>query len=193
MTQNTQEPSESAEHAQASTPGGEAERKAPRWRRWLIDLVLVVAIIGGVRWWQQRGVIEGEAPALRAAGITGEPLQLAGASEATLVHFWASWCGVCKAMDHNVVGVAEDRRVITVAVQSGGPAEVAAFMREEGLWQGERPAFDVVADPSGALAGQWGVTSFPTSFVVDPDGRIRSTEVGYTTELGLRARLSLAD
>ena len=36
------------------------------------------------------------------------------------------------------------------------------------------------------------VSTFPTSFGVDPDGQIRSVEVGYTSTFGLRARLWMA-
>jgi alkyl hydroperoxide reductase subunit AhpC len=50
----------------------------------------------------------------------------------------------------------------------------------------------IVLDPDGRLARAWGVRSLPTSFVVDREGEIRTVEVGYTTELGLRARLWLA-
>lgn len=38
-----------------------------------------------------------------------------------------------------------------------------------------------------------GVTTLPTTFVVDGDGAIRSTEVGFTSSLGMRARLWFAD
>ena len=59
-------------------------------------------------------------------------------------------------------------------------------MREHGI----APA--VIVDEQGELARSFGVHSFPSSFVIDADGEIRHIEVGYTTEIGLRARMWLA-
>ena len=50
-----------------------------------------------------------------------------------------------------------------------------------------------VNDPEGHLAAAWGVRAVPASFVVDRAGEVRFNEVGYTSELGLRARLWMAD
>ena len=165
-----------------------------RGKRLAIELVVFAAIFLAVRAWQRRGVIEGAAPRLEGVDVVGERVALAsGSGGPTLVHFWATWCGVCEAMDGNVAAVAEDSNVVTVAVRSGDARAIVASLEEEGLVTNDRPAFRVIADPNGALASAWGVSAFPTSFVIDEDGAIRSVEVGYTTELGLRARLSLAD
>lgn len=106
--------------------------------------------------------------------------------EPVLVHFWATWCGVCRAEQGTIDALARDHRVITVASQSGGLGELGSYMSENTL------SFTVVPDPRGQLASRWGVRAYPTSFVVGPDGSVRSVEVGYTTSLGLRARLWLA-
>lgn len=173
------------------TTAESTERRA-RWKRRLLEAAVFLALFLAVRAWQRRGVAEGRAPALEATTVTGESVVVPGEG-ATLVHFWATWCGVCDAMDGNVAAVARDARVVTVAVQSGDAAAIVAALAEDGLATEGRPAFPVVADPSGALAARWGVSAYPTSFVIDADGEIRSVEVGYTTEVGLRARLALAD
>ena len=51
----------------------------------------------------------------------------------------------------------------------------------------------MVNDPDGRLAGAWGVHAVPATFIVDTNGEIRFVEVGYTTGLGLRLRLWLAE
>ncbi len=159
-----------------------------KWVRRTVEALIIVAAFLAVRAWQTHGTAEGRAPALTATTLSGEAVSLAALrGEPVLVHFWATWCGVCEAEEGNVVSVAEDHRVVTVATRSGGPAEVGAYVREHGF---DAP---VVLDPDGRLAAAWGVRSLPTSFVLDPDGTIRHVEVGYTTELGMRARLWLAE
>ena len=77
--------------------------------------------------------------------------------------------------------------MLSVASRSGGASEVAAYVREHGIVP------RVVLDQDGSLAARFGVGAYPTTFVVDAGGEIQHAEVGYTTELGLRARVWLAE
>jgi peroxiredoxin len=159
------------------------------WRhwRWLRDLALVLVFVLGVRAYQQRDMPNGPAPALAGNDLHGEPVSLADyRGKPVLLHFWATWCGVCKAEQHNIDAVARDLPVLSVASQSGGASEIAAFVREREV------APRVVVDEESVLARRFGVHAFPATFVIDADGEIRHAEVGYTTELGLRARMWLA-
>ena len=172
--------------AEATEETPPAKGKRPWWRT-AIEIAVIVVIFFGVRAWQQRDAPSGPAPELVGTSLSGAPLALGvPPGEPVLVHFWATWCGVCRAEEGNIDGLAEDHRVITVAAQSGDASEVAAYMQEHDL------EFDVINDPSATLAHQWGVHAFPASFVIAPDGTIRHVEVGYTTSLGLRARMWLA-
>jgi len=103
------------------------------------------------------------------------------------VHFWATWCPVCKAEQGSIAAIAHDHPdVISVAMQSGKPEEVAKYLSDQGI------AFPVLNDPDGSISAAWGVHAVPASFIIGPDGQIRFVEVGYTTSLGLRLRLWLA-
>lgn len=158
-------------------------------RRLAVEVGVVILFFIGLRLWQQRDVVSGEAPALAGVNAAGERFELTPDSErATLVHFWATWCGVCKTEEDNIDALVDtEYRVVTVASQSGRPEAVASYLEEHDL------EFDAVMDPSGRIAQQWGVSAFPTSFVIAPDGTIEYTEVGYTSEAGLRTRLWLAE
>ena len=147
----------------------------------------MLVLFFGIRAYQQRNVAKGPAPPLAGADLHGEPVSLAEyRGKPVLLHFWATWCGVCKVEQHNIDAVSRDLPVLSVASQSGGAGDVAAFVREHEI------APRVVVDEQSVLASRFGVHAFPASFVIDGEGEIRHVEVGYTTELGLRARMWLA-
>ena len=159
------------------------------WRHWrlLREVVIVLVIFFAVRAYQQRNTVSGQAPAIGGRTLDGAEVALADyRGKPVLVHFWATWCGVCRATQSNFDSVARDYPVLSIASQSGSAAQVAAYVEQRGIAPG------VVVDESSALAKRFGVSAYPTSFVLDAQGEIRHVEVGYTTELGLRARLWLA-
>ena len=159
-----------------------------RWRRWLIEALIVLVVIIAIRLYTQRDVISGPVPPLQAVTLAGQAFSLQQQQgRPVLVHFWASWCPVCRLEQGAIQAIAQDHNVITVAMQSGDAAEVSDYLREEGL------TFPVIVDEHGLLAQRFGVRGVPTSFVVDATGLIRFVEVGYTTGPGLRARLWWAD
>jgi thiol-disulfide isomerase/thioredoxin len=158
-----------------------------RWLRWAVEVALVVVLIVGVRAWQQGGTARGPAPALAGVLLDGNSYVLApAAGQPVLVHFWATWCPICRAEQGSIEALARDYPAVTVAMQSGDDAEVARYLRTESL------SFPVLNDSDGAIAAHWGVRGVPASFIVDGAGQIRFVEVGYTTSVGLRLRLWLA-
>ncbi len=164
------------------------QARGARWRGYAINALLFIVVIAGVRAWQQRDMPSGAAPVLQGYTLAGQHYQLpAHPGHPVLVHFWATWCPICRTEQNSIAAIAhDDPNVITVAMQSGKPEEVAGFMREQGI------AFPVVNDADGSIANAWGVHAVPVSFFVAPDGQIRFVEVGYTTSWGIRLRLWLA-
>jgi len=160
--------------------------RRPRWLRWLRDILLLLLIFAAVQWWQARNLVEGAAPPLVGLLVDGSPYQFEAKNGPFLVHFWASWCPICRLEQGSIAGIAADMPVITVATTSGSADEVAAYLREEGL---EMP---VLMDEDGAIARSWGVSGVPATFVVDTSGDISHAGMGYATELGMRLRLWLA-
>ncbi|HCI53932.1 MAG TPA: protein disulfide oxidoreductase [Gallionella sp.] len=153
-----------------------------------LSLLLFVVVIAGIRLWQQRDMVSGAAPGLQGVTVSGQPYRLpAHPGHPVLVHFWASWCSVCRAEQDSIAAFAhDDPNVITVAMQSGSPEQVVAHMREQGI------NFPVVNDPDGRISRAWGVHAVPASFIIAPDGTISFVEVGYTTQIGLAIRRWLA-
>lgn len=158
--------------------------RVPRWRRWVLEALVLVAVVLGVHLYQTRDTVNGPAPPLAGTGLNGEALSLKQLHGRTvLVQFWATWCPVCRAQEGSIQAISEDWPVLSVALEDTPVEALRAYMQKEGL------DFPVLRDTDGALAARYGVRGTPTAFIVDPAGRIRFTEVGYTTGWGLRLRL----
>ena len=166
-----------------------AVRALRTWKYWpwLRDLGLVLLLVAAFRLYQHRNLASGPAPTLVASDVEGVDRSLASYRGAPLLlHFWATWCGTCRMEQPNIDALAGDLPVLSVASRSGSAQRVAAYARANAVVP------SVIADPDGSLARRFGVGAFPTSFVLDEQGRIRHAEVGYSTELGLRVRMWLA-
>lgn len=163
-----------------------------RWQRWLLEAALIIAVILGAQYWQTRGLPEGAAPPLEGVLTDGSAARVPNGTQSaggtpTLVVFWATWCPVCSAEEGNIVAVAQDHRVVSVAMQSGDAATVTKHLQERGI------TLPALVDADGRHAANWRVRGVPTHFVVDGAGNIRFRVVGYATTWGLRARLWWAE
>ena len=96
-------------------------------------------------------------------------------------------CPTCKLEASNLESIKDDAHFISVAVNSGSDDELKSFMQERGY------TYDVVNDEDGKLSERFGVGAFPTTFIYDCNGTLKFSEVGYSTTLGLKARLSLVN
>jgi peroxiredoxin len=154
---------------------------------WAVWILLLTALLYAAQAWHTRDAPRGAAPALTGTLLDGRRFDLAQLrGEPVLVHFWATWCPVCRLQEGTLSAIARDHRVVTVALQSGGAEALRRHMQAESL------DFPVLVDPQGAVARRWGIRGVPTSFLIDGAGRIRFVEAGYTSGVGLRARLWLA-
>jgi thiol-disulfide isomerase/thioredoxin len=156
-----------------------------KWKRYAINVLIIIVVVVGIRLWQQREMVSGTAPVLKGVTLMQQRYELpAHPAKPTLVHFWATWCPICRAEQGTIVAIARDYpNTITVAMNSGLTNEVKQYMKEQGI------DFPTLNDPDGSISAAWGVHAVPASFIIAPDGRIQFVEVGYTTEMGLRLRL----
>ena len=102
-----------------------------------------------------------------------------------VVHFWGTWCPVCKLESVNIEQLSKEYNVITIAVNSGSNEKIEAFMGEHKL------SYRVVSDKSSTLAQKFNIEVYPTTLIYSKKGELKFTEVGYSTTLGLKARLEL--
>ena len=155
-----------------------------KYYRWIAEFTLILIIITAARLWMQRDIVSGIAPDINAPTLSGQYFNFyQNKTRPILVHFWASWCPVCKLEQSNIQNISEDYEVITIAMQAGSDAEVKQFMKEEKL------SFKVINDEFGIISKKYNIKGVPVSFIVDKDNTIDFVEVGYTTELGLKLRM----
>jgi thiol:disulfide interchange protein len=177
-----------ASQLSSSVSPGTPLPKRKRWQRWGAELGVAILIVLALQWWQARDVPHGPAPAFAAAMADGRDGSLAKwrashPDKVVGIYFWADWCPICKAQEGNVAALRADWPVLTVAMQSGTPAQVARVLHERNL------DWPTVVDADGAIATRYGLHGVPALVVVDSRGEMRSVAVGYTTTLGMRLRL----
>jgi thiol-disulfide isomerase/thioredoxin len=134
------------------------------------------------------------APAFQIPGLDGKPVSPADArGKVLLLNFWATWCGPCREEIPDLVQLQakyKDRlQVIGLIVDDDDLDAIHKFVR---LFSINYP----VAITSDDVRIQYGgIAALPTSFLVDPEGRVVQKHVGlrdpalYETEI--RALLGL--
>lgn len=164
------------------------DKRVRRLASRILSLTALLTAVILVHLWQTRDLVEGSAPVLSGQTLQGEWFDLDSQTQRPLlIHFWASWCPVCKLERGGIESLSRGFPVITVAMQSGSDTEVTRVIEQDQL------QFPVINDPQGKLASSWRVRGVPTSYIVGGDGKIRFSSVGYTLPMTLRLRLWLAE
>lgn len=117
-----------------------------------------------------------KAPALPKEHLAGPQVTLASLlasahGRASLVVFWASWCGPCvheaPAIERFSQSAAGRGRVVGVD-WSDSLSGARGFIKDHS-W-----TFPNVRDAEGIVGNDYRMTGLPTTFVLDPSGRIRA-------------------
>lgn len=159
--------------------------KLKRWgREALVIAMIVITIVVLMDLWR--------APKMPATfdstplhTLDGQVVTLNSLSEERplLLYFWASWCGVCRYTTPSVAQlVSEGENVMTIALRSGDPQEVARWLASK------KVQLPVVNDASGELSRNWQIGVTPT-LVVFYKGEVVSSTTGWTSYWGMKLRL----
>ncbi|MDD5391835.1 MAG: redoxin domain-containing protein [Thiothrix sp.] len=169
--------------------GNTEPTKQRRWVRWLLELAVFAVIIFGLRAWQHRGMLDGDAPDFERIATNGTSIHLqAYRGKPVLLHFWADWCPMCAMEQGAISAIAKDHAVITVAFPPDGEEDIPHYMARKQITD-----WVTIVDADGKLAQQYGVHGVPANYIIDKNGKISFSEVGISSGWGLRIRLWLAE
>lgn len=128
-----------------------------------------------------------DAPAVTFQMLDGGAQSLqALRGQVVLVNFWATWCPPCRAEMPGFQKVYEAKHdegftVVGVSMDDASPDHVASFLRDHAI------TYPVAMAGPEVPAAFGGVNSFPTSFLIDRQGRVRYTVQGIFASVTLRA------
>ena len=101
------------------------------WKKLALEILLIVIVIFAVRAYQQRETITGDAIPLSGQLIDQSHINWqAYKGKPLLLHFWATWCPVCKIEEGSIQSISEDYNVLTVSSWSD---DTETYLKEKGL------------------------------------------------------------
>lgn len=93
-----------------------------------------------------------------------------------LLHFWATWCPPCREempLFQKLYQELGPSGLVILGVNVGeSPPEVREFIEGTGV------TFPILLDTKGEVANRYGVRGLPTTFWIDPSGRIVDVTLG---------------
>lgn len=107
------------------------------------------------------------------------------------LNFWATWCPPCKGEMPDIEKLyneINDSDLVILAVDLGEKADTVKSFIDKNKYD-----FTVLLDTSGEVADKYRIDSIPTSYFIDKDGYIISTNVGAMSLEQMKAHVKNID
>lgn len=138
-------------------------------------LLGVVAMLWGAFGWFRAPELPAEAPHIGALSLAGTRVGLDDhRGKVVVLNFWATWCGPCQLEMPELIkfSAANPEVPVLFLAVDGTTAELNAFAKRMGL------PLDRVVRLDEATLQAYGVTTLPTTVVVNREGRVRTAFTG---------------
>jgi peroxiredoxin len=117
------------------------------------------------------------APDFELTTLEGEIVKLSDfKGQRVMLNFWATWCPPCRAEMPDMQKFYENKDVEILAVNlletESNPDNVQEFIGDFGL------TFTIPLDEGSAVANRYQVAAYPTSYMIDSNGRIQFKALG---------------
>lgn len=122
-----------------------------------------------------------KAPEFTLNDLEGNTISLRNFSgKIRIVDFWATWCPPCKAeiphFNDLTKEYSEDVVVIGISLDQKGIEVVQAFAKDHDI------IYPIVMGDMKTVKSYGNIRSIPTTFVIDPAGKIYKKYVGYRSK-----------
>jgi peroxiredoxin len=123
------------------------------------------------------------APDFSLADLAGETVQLSQfRGKVVFLNFWATWCVPCRdempLLQEFTQEQGKDAVVVGVNLDEAS-SQVADFITQEQI------TFPILLDEDGIVASQYYIRGYPTTIVIDPNGRVLAIHIGTLTKTNL--------
>jgi cytochrome c biogenesis protein CcmG/thiol:disulfide interchange protein DsbE len=118
-----------------------------------------------------------QAPSLVLNDLDGESWDISKAKGRWLfVHFWASWCGPCRKEMPTIQAIYNqfDKSELEIVIINTAEPEDTVFSFLASI----QMDIDTLLDRDGLVTEQWQPRGLPSTFFVDPDGKLRYLALG---------------
>ena len=140
----------------------------------IIKSILIITIVLNAYSYYQAQNLNKETLPLQNIALNEKPI---------MIHFWATWCPVCKIEAANIQRVSKHYNVLTIVSQGNTDKEIKEYMKENNV------NFKFINDHEKSYAKQFNITVFPTTLIYDKNKNLVFSDVGYTSTFGLYLRM----